>query len=227
MLDHKNVFFGPLRRSDAGGCRMGHVSHVIRAFGNIFGNHTANFLSLENGARRQVIKWKLGFGATRARHSRPCFGRLPIPENAVAGRVSHRTTAAKLIKQAAGSRSLSKLHGRLFVLKKLDASTTRLSEGLEEGLRPLQVIESDVPGPSAGNRHQDLSHPVGMAGTTRDVDDRQAPLGFEIRSQVSTVISFQVLKPDTVRGIGSVGRDASPTGTIAQGDDGIGSAANS
>ena len=139
--------------------------------------------------------------------------------------MGHRPAAAKLVEQTAGPSALPKLVRMLLVLVELHPRAAGLREGLEKRLRPLQVVERDVAGAAAGDRDEDLRHPVGMRRTAGDVDHGQAPLALEVRPQESAPIAFQVLQADAVGGVGRRGGNAAPAGAVAEGHDGIGHAA--
>src|SRR3954453_7371662 len=117
--DNEHVLLGPLRRGDAGGRCVGHVGEVVAAFGNFLRDDAADLLGLEDRARREVEERVLRFGAPGARHAGPGLGRLPVPEDAVAGRMRHRPAAAELVEQAAGAGALAEGRRRLLVLEEL------------------------------------------------------------------------------------------------------------
>ncbi len=161
---------------------MCHVGHVVGAFRNILRDHPTNLLCFEHSSRCQVVERKLGFRATCTRHTGPRLRRLTIPKNAIARRMSHRTTTSEFIEQATRPRTLSELHRRLLVLEELDTSATGLRKRLEERLWSLQIVQRNITGSAAGNGHEYLRDPVWVTRTARYVDHRQAPLALEVRT---------------------------------------------
>src|SRR6478609_9372114 len=105
---------------------MRHVRQVVRSLGHFLGNHSANLLGLEQRSRREIEVRELRLRAAQTRHAGPGLRGLPIPQDAVARRVSHGTTAAELVKQATSPSTLTEGHRRLLVLEELHTRATGL-----------------------------------------------------------------------------------------------------
>lgn len=193
---------------------MRHVGDVVSAGWHFFGDGSADFLCLKYCSGLEIVEGKFRFGTTGARHAGAGFGGLPIPKNTVARRVSHRSATAEFIEETPSASALAELRGRLFVFEELNAGATRLSEGFEEGLGTLEIVEGDIFGAAGGDGYEDLCDPIRVSRATWNIDNRQAPLRAEVGTQEAALRTFQILETDVIDGVRLSGGDAAPAGAV-------------
>jgi len=125
------------------------------------------------------------------------------------GECVNDSAAPLLVKQTARARALAEFLDGLFELEILVTRTARLRERLEERRRALEIVERDVRQPAARDGDEHLRHPIGVRGTPRDVDDRQAGLAAKILARKPRA-ALEVLQSDRVGRIGRRRGHAAP-----------------
>merc|ERR1712023_389136 len=113
------------------------------------------------------------------------LGRNAVPQNAVAGAVSHRAAAPQIVIEAA--LALTEGRGRDLVGEVHVAGAARLREAGEEGLWPMEFVQRQVARAARGNGDKDLRYPVRVSGAAGNIDDRKASLRREAFAQRSTL----------------------------------------
>ena len=117
--------------------------------------------------------------------------------------MGHRSAAPQIIKQTAVS--LTKLGGCNLVGKMHVASTTGLRETLEKRFWTLEIIEGNFTCPTGSYGHQDLRHPIGMGGTSGDIDNGKAGFAFEVLAEKTTFLALENLHKKSDRVFPSAG----------------------
>src|SRR5580658_8072456 len=138
VLDDEDVILCPARGDGFGGGGELDVGHPVDAGGHRFRN-AHDGLRLEHGAGREVEEREFRLGAAEARHAGARLRRLPVPQNAIAGRVRHRPAATQIVEQA--TFALAKLGRRNLVGEMHVPRAAGLGEAGEERLRALEFIE--------------------------------------------------------------------------------------
>ena len=201
VLNNKQVLLDPLRRCSFRSTRVFDVSTLVETFGKIFRN-AHNGLRFEDSAGGQVEERKLRFSTTKARHARTRFRRLSIPQDAVTRRVSHRSATPQVVKQT--TVSLTEFGGRNLVGKVHVSSAACLRKTLEEGLRTLIIIESEIASTARRHSYKDLRHPVRVRRAARNVYYRQPCFALELFAEKAAAILFKNCNPSESEGFGAV-----------------------
>lgn len=109
-------------------------------------------------------KWGTPARCSRGRTCRPRLRRLAIPQNAVARRVRHRSSAAEFVEETAGAGALAERHGRLLVFEELHTRAAGLRECLEKRFWTVQFVQRDIARAARRQRDDDLGDQSGWAG---------------------------------------------------------------